>query len=368
MEIKELLPLVKTHGRTFYDEERKAFFCNWSCSGFTVRFVGKKLKIKVISFADQIPGMPGMPTPPPDWPCVGAVEDDQLVYRHECKELPEDGEWLTVWESDRTKTVDIRIVKLSENSRGKLGITEVEIDGEVVKVTGKKKPVIEIVGDSITCGFGNEAPNNSFEFKTSEENGWISYAALGARELDCEFSMICESGISAAKPEHPMFPMHAMEDIYGLRDELFDKKFGKEPVKWDFEKNHNDVVVVNLGTNDSNPIRFYRDFKDVEGMERWFKSRYREFIKQVRALNGPDTYIICSLGSMDYYLYEHIAAVVEEFKAAGDKRIIAFKYVAINIMTEGYGAAGHPSAKTHERMGKELAACIRKNCKEVLNG
>ena len=360
MNIKELLPIVKLHGRTVYDEEKKALFCNWSCSGLTLKLTGKSLKVKVVAVSDQIPGMPGVPTPPPDWPCIGAVVNDELIYRHECKEIPEDGEWLTLWEPAEEKTEEIRIIKVSENARGKLGIVEVEADGEFLEYKWTRKPVMEIIGDSITCGFGNEAPNNAFEFKTSEENGWMSYAAIGARELGYEFNMICESGISAAKPEHPLFPMHAMEDIYEYTDELYATRFSKENTRWDFKKNPNDIVVLNLGTNDSNPIRFYRDFNDIAGMEEWFYKRYKEFIRQIRRANGEKTFICCTLGSMDYYLYEHIARVVKELQEEGDKRICCFKYVAINLMTEGYGAAGHPSAKTHARMGKELANYIRK--------
>ena len=366
MLIKDLLPLIKTHGRVFYDEEKQALFCNWSCSGFSVRIKGKSLKLKVKAWSDQIPGMPGMPTPPPDWPCIGAVINDELIYRHECRELPEEGEWLTLWECENENENTVRVVKLSENSRGKLCITEVEADGEILEFIPEKRPTMEIVGDSITCGFGIESPDNSMIFKTSEENGWETYGARAARELGFEFSIISESGISAAKPEHPMFPMHAMEDIYGLRDELCDKKFGKIPEKWNFTENKNDIVVINLGTNDANPIRFYRDFEEIEGMEDWFRKRYKAFIKQVRELNGPQTYICCTLGPMDQYLYYIIREAVSELKQeTGDERLITFQYVSINVMTEGYGAAGHPSLKTHTRMGHELASYIRKYIGEI---
>ena len=357
MLIKELMPLVKIHGRTVYDEEKQALFCNWTCSGLTLKMTGRTLKVKVLAMSDQIPGMPNMPTPPPDWPCIGLAIGEELVYRHECREAEE---WLTVYEAEEEKTVELRLLKVSENARGKLGIVEVETDGEFLQYEDNK-PRMEILGDSITCGFGNEAPNNAFEFKTPEENGWMSYAAQAARELGYDFSMICESGISAAKPEHLLFPMHALEDIYRFTDELYATKFSKEKEDWDFVKNHNDIVVINLGTNDSNPIRFYREFGEIEAMENWFHIRYKEFVKQVRALNGPDTFICCTLGSMDYYLYHHIKEVVNEIKEeTGDEKICCFEYIPINMMFEGYGAAGHPSMKTHNRMAKELANYIRK--------
>ena len=96
-------------------------------------------------------------------------------------------------------------------------------------------------------------------------------------------------------------------------------------------------------------------------MEKWFHARYKEFVKQIRRCNGPDTVIICSLGSIDTYLYHHIKEVVEELRReTGDEKLFCFEYIPLNIMMEGIGAAGHPSAKTHVRMGKELANYIRK--------
>ncbi len=364
MKIKELLPLVKVHGRTVYDKEKEALFCNWTCSGLTLRFKGKCLKTKVLALSDQIPGMPNMPTPPADWPCIGAAVENELIYRHECREAEQ---WLTLYESEEEKEVTLRIVKVSENARGKLGIVEVETDGEFIEYKDDR-PLMEIIGDSITCGFGNEAENNGMIFRTSEENGWDAYGPRAARELGYDFNMICESGIAGIKPEHPMFPMHAIEDIYQYTDELFANKMDLEKEKWDFEKHHSDIVVVNLGTNDTTPIRFAQDFTTIEALEKWFRARYKELIRQIRTLNGPDTYICCSLGPMEHFVYHYIKDAVEELiKETGDERLCCFEYVPINVMTEGYGAMGHPSMKTHERMGRELATYIRKYVLEKKN-
>ena len=362
MKIKELLPLLKLHGRTIYDEEKQALFCNWSTSGFTVGIDGSYLKVRVTALPDQIAGMPGMPQPPEDWPNIAAVVDgsDHLINRTEIREADR---WVELYNGEKGRH-EVRVVKFSENARGKLGILEVATDGEFFAVEDRKTKRIEIVGDSITCGFGNEAENNSGIFRSSEENGWDAYGPRAARELGYEFSLVCESGIMAARAEKQLFDMHAMEDVYDYTDELYQKKVGQNLVKWDFENNHNDIVVLNLGTNDSNPIRFYRDFNDVEAMEQWFKKRYKEFVRQVRRDNGPDTFIICALGSMDYYLYFLIREVVQELKAEGDQNLTSFEFVAINPMFEGFGAMGHPSMKTHIRMGKELAAFIRKTLGE----
>ena len=354
----EILDKLLLHGRTLYDEERKALFFNWTCAGFTVRFTGSVLKGRLVALGDKMPAFPGMPEPAPDYPCFGVVADGgELEGRRECRE--EDA-WYPLFEGAPGEHT-LRVVKLSENARGKLGLLALETDGELLPAGKNEKKVIEVVGDSITCGFGNEAEGSSFEFRTGEENGWMSYAALAARELDCEWSLVCESGIAASRPQQAFFMQnHAMDDIYAYTDELYDKRRGAEPARWDFAAHPSDIVVLNLGTNDATPIRFSQDPLGVDAQEAHFQEKFRALIQQVRSLNGKNTLIVCSLGSMDYFLYDRIAAAVSDYRAdTGDERIFAFKYLPINNMSEGVGAAGHPSMKTHLRMAKELAFRLR---------
>lgn len=354
--MKELMKKLQLHGRTVWDEEKQALFCNWTCTGFTVRFTGTCLKAKLTVMADQIPSMPGFPPNPDYYPHVGVVADGETLENRQ--DILSDG-WYDLWQGEAGEHT-VRFVKVSENSRGKLGVLALECDGEILEMPAEKKPVMEIIGDSITCAFGSESANNSPEFLCSEENGWMSYGAQAARELGYEWRQICVSGISASQPEHPLFPMPGMNEIYHLTDQLYDERRGVKPAEFDFAANPADIVVLNLGTNDVNPIRFSQDFSQIEAMESWYQRRYKEFVADIRRLNGPDTLIVCALGSMDYYLYDRLKAAVEEYKQeSGDEKVHTLKFIGINVMTEGFGAMGHPSAKTHARMGRELAFRLR---------
>jgi hypothetical protein len=84
------------------------------------------------------------------------------------------------------------------------------------------------------------------------------------------------------------------------------------------------------------------------------------FLKNVRRLNGSETIICCTLGPLDYYLYDNICRAVDCYKQqTKDYRIHCFKYGGVIQWEEGFGAVGHPAAKTHLRMGKELSNKLR---------
>ncbi len=359
----EFLPLIVPHGRTIVDEERPAFIFNWTLSGFDVKFTGKVLRAKLFVVGNKPILPPSMPWDGKsyEYGVLGIFQGDELLRRFECDT---DEGWYTLWEADEPGTYAFTVRKTSENFRGRAGLLLLETDGELLPAEAEKKDLtIEFVGDSITCGYGNESKEAFGPFLTMEENGWITYAALAARKLNADMQCICVSGISVSNSlSGPMFGagFPTMEETYPYTDLPYDQLIEREPRKWDFAANQKDIVVINLGTNDANPINFGRDYAKVLKEEEHFVERYAAFIRQVRALNGPKPFICFTLGSMDYYLFDQIRHCVEEYVAeTGDERVCCFKYRKMQTMFEGSGGAGHPSAKSHERMAMELVENLK---------
>ncbi len=362
MNAEDLLPLLHMHGRTYYDSKRNTIFFNWTCSGFTVHFRGSTLRARLAARTDPLPAFPGMPASGRIAPYFGVVPDG-AEDPVECRLLRQPDEWVTLFEGDFSEH-SLRLVKLSENSRGKLGLLEMETDGTILPAPDIRVPHIEIVGDSISCGLGNRTTDGAILPRPDEEDGWMSYGAVAARELGTEWSVIAESGIEVSRPEKAFFDRHGMDELYAFTDEPCFQSFGDAPELWDFAAHPSDAIVINLGTNDGNTVRYYHQlglsFADVPAMEEHFRMRYSSFLRTVRALNGPKPLIACTLGPMDYYLWDRLYAAVEDYRReCGDERIIAFKFVGINGRIEGVGAGGHPSLKTHIRMGHELAEVLR---------
>ncbi len=355
--LRQCLQLLQRHGRTRLDGE--TLFFNWSLSGFSVRFTGRTLRAQLCAIpAVDIMDPTGQRL---EFPWIGVIAPDgvTLTHRIECAEGPA---WYTLWEAEEAGEYTIRVVKLSENARGKTGLMALETDGTLLPAEPSHKKTMEIIGDSITCGYGNETGGPDDPFTTGTENGWIAYGALAARELDMELQQLCVSGIGVTGGiRNFTFPgYHPMEGTYQYTDQYYDAVTEQLPEQWDFAGHPMDVVVINLGTNDSNPIRFAPDLRDGQAEEAFFRTHYRSFIEQIRACNGKKTLICCTLGSMDYYLYNEIENIVEAYRQeTGDRNICCFKLRPINMMSEGYASAMHPSAKSHARMGMELASHLR---------
>lgn len=356
---------LRFFGRCYRDDNRKEVWFDWTLSGFEVMFDGAQLTAD-FSVIAELPSMqgPGVEQKP-ECPCIGVVVDDETEPSQRI-ELTEDGKYTLF--SGEAGTHRVRVYKLSEGMRGQNGVAALSTDGKFCELPDAGKVLkIEFVGDSITCGFGNEATDPRAPFRTREENGWLTYAGIAARKLGAEASCICVSGIAVTNAKLPMqfsLGLPTMEELYEYTDGIYEEKRGMERTeKWDFKANPRDVVVINLGTNDYSPIRFTSDMERKMVEQEHFKEHYRTFVETVRRCNGPDTWICCCLGPMSHYMFDLIREAVNDYTAAtGDPKVVCFKFDMINQMFDGIGGLDHPSLKTHEKMSDELVWLIQEKC------
>lgn len=208
---------------------------------------------------------------------------------------------------------------------------------------------IELVGDSITCGYGNQAPNQNEKFSLDTENNYMAYGAIAARAIQAEYHCIAYSG-------RKMWPDNTVPEIYG-------RIVADEPGStWDFAKYVPDAVIVNLGTND-----FGKGIPDEKG----WTGAYKEFIARVRK-HAPQAHVYCAVGSMmsDSYpanqkhlttIRAYLTKLIGELNAAGDKKIHYLEFEPQNMNTDGIGADWHPSIKTNEKMAAKLAEALKRD-------
>lgn len=261
--------------------------------------------------------------------------------------MSEEEKDITIFSGDSMKTAEITVIHLSEANNGAVGVKNINVKSSAAKpvVPVPEKDIrIEFIGDSITCAYGVEGQSSGESFKTTTENFMKSYAYLTAQLLDADYSAVSYSGhgiisgyTSGEKNTDQLVP-----DFY----ESVGKWQYEKP--WDFSSAENDVVVINLGTNDNSYLQ-----NKPEGGDADFIAGYVEFLGMVRKYN-PDAHIICTMGTMggNDVVYPLIEEAVKQF---GDEKVTCYESVTQNIQMDGIGSDWHPSAVTQQNSAYVLA-------------
>jgi lysophospholipase L1-like esterase len=311
----------------------------WSGSGFAGTFTGDKVSLKLrtvgggdIYFQPVVDGKPG-----PRF-AVGSTE----------------------------KTVDIATglgagshrIELYRETEGK-GFGYSVLSGFTAGTPGAPPPfsgrLIEVIGDSISAGFGNlgseEHPNygpdpqGGCEFTTETESAYLAYAPVAARSLDADASVLAGSGWGV------------YSDLSGntanVMPALFENTLGEQKSpRWSFAA-HPQAVVINLGTNDASGKNLTADR---------FKPAFAEFVAVIRA-KYPGALIYGAVGSMLSGTARNdakrfIEEVVADRNGKGDTKVKLLDLGTQDVLL-GTGCAWHPSHAEDARMAGILAAALK---------
>ncbi len=339
---------VKIMGRILKREG--VLYLGYSCSSIEFTFIGKRAEAVLWSDSPEFPDIHKA------WIAV-FVNDEKEPSRRFPLKKEEDS--YVLYESDTGRETKLRLVKYSEAAFGKVGIKSLFIDGDIPPVPTKALPHrLEFIGDSITCGYGNEGVWMTDIFTTAQENPWEAYAAITAGSLKADYQMVCWSGIGIISnwtDQEVPNEEWLMPVLYPYTDKACDLTLRKEPEPWDFTRFVPDLIVVNLGTNDHSYT------KNVPDRVAVFASKYYEFLRQVRSCN-PNSEILCTLGVMGQELCQTIKEQVDRLAAEGDQR---FHYLSYEVQEaeDGIGTDWHPSKLTHQKMAVKLESKIR----EIMN-
>lgn len=279
------------------------------------------------------------------------VDGERLV--DECMKSAE--KTITLFISDKPRTAVIKVLKLSEAPMSLIAIKGITADE--IRPVAPKKLRVEIIGDSITCGYGVDAKNELEEFSTSTEDVTRAYSYKTVTDLDADYSFVSYSGhgiISGytgegIKKESELVPPYYEKFAFsrGGTDD-----FNAFDVEWDFSRFVPELVVINLGTNDASYCL------DKEDRINEYIERYEEFLGVVRKRN-KNAVILCILGLMGTSLCPAVEKTVENFRRkTGDKKVFSCRLSDQNP-ENGYGANYHPTEKNHRIAADELLKKIR---------
>ena len=281
-------------------------------------------------------------------PRYAVIVDDEIIL-DELLSVKE--KTVTLFEGTAPRTATVKVIHLSEANNGAVGVSSLKVYSDVpvpVAPTAKKDLSIEFIGDSITCAYGVEGKDQYEGYMTSTENFLKSYAYLTAKQLNADYSAVCYSGhgiVSGYSSSGDAVTDSLVPDYYD-----YVGKLGSYKTPWDFSSYKNDVVVINLGTNDNTYCS-----KDYEARGPEYAEKYTEFLAHVHEMN-PDAYIICTVGTMGCAeMYPYIEDAVASFKAeTGYDRIMSY-LCQTQSQSDGYGSDWHPSPVTQQNSAYVLA-------------
>jgi lysophospholipase L1-like esterase len=219
-----------------------------------------------------------------------------------------------------------------------LGLTGFSATGGLLAPPDPAPHRIEAIGDSITVGYGNEG-TLPCTADTTNENNYLAYASVAARELNADIVTIAWSGIGVYRNYGEAGP--STDTMPTRYDRAVPNETGST---WDFSRFTPDAVVINLGTND------YSTHGDP-GQP--FVDAYASFVEHVRT-KYPSAYIFCLIQARGSDV--NINQVVAMMKSSGDQAIESFD---INVTAGGNGCDDHPDVAKDRAMGDKLASELK---------
>ena len=345
------------HGR-YLDYQDVRYF-DFSSSGFSFKARGKKIDITLVSDCEDFPDN--------KWARIGffvwegyddsienlpkKITKDVILSKKETK--------LTIFNDSVDKNICVWVVKLSEAKHASCGLKKIEIDGCVINDLGPsvEKERIEVIGDSITCGYGIEGTINDPIFTTKQERADLSYAFLLGRKMKAEVSCVSWSGMgltshyideSVDVPDIELL----MGNLWPYTDKSICYRLGIENEVWDEKKFCPNKVIINLGTNDASFIRNKEDRKLI------FIAFYRQLFEAIHRLY-PLAKIYCAYGVMENSLSCCIQKAISIFKDSFPKAFV--KYIPLELQKEEDGIAmnGHPSRITQEKICETIYKAVK---------
>lgn len=213
---------------------------------------------------------------------------------------------------------------------------------------------LEFIGDSITCGYGNEVSTDNpgaAPYTTRASNGHRAYGALTAARLGAEYLAVAYSGRGISRN---------YADSPGLTlPQMYLDSVPEEPSAqpWDPAQYRPHAVVINLGSNDFS----------TSGVNRQaFLQGYIDFLARLRGYY-PEAALLVVVGPMlnDAYppgekaltsALADIESALEARRNDGDRNL---HLLVLPEQTGPWGEDWHPTIATHDKMAQEVSRKLK---------
>lgn len=248
-------------------------------------------------------------------------------------------------------------VELYRETEGRYGVSSFQgfTAGTLQAAPVAPGRLIEVVGDSISAGYGDLGseqhpnygpdPDGGCTFSTQTESAYVTYGAVAARAVGADASLIAVSGWGIYRDNS--------NDTNNVLPAVYGDMLGLQIApSWSFQPEPQ-AVVINLGTN---------DFAMGDPGQTQFEGAYSAFVSTIRG-KYPDAWIFCAVGPLLYgtgltTATTYIQDVVANAQTAGDMKVQYLGFAEENTSL-GTGCQYHPNVTEHQAMANTLVAALQ---------
>jgi lysophospholipase L1-like esterase len=250
------------------------------------------------------------------------------------------------------------IYKATEAHTGALLVTRVAAP-HIRTVKAPRRPLIEFIGNSITCGAAadaSETPCGTGQYH-DQHNAYMAYGPSVARALKVNYMVSGVSGIGIYRTWNRESPN--MPQVYEKLD------FQEQGTRtWNFDSCQPAVVSIALGTN---------DISRGDGTPRaafdstLFVTRYVAFVQKVKAHYPKARIALLSSPMVKNAEGELLKRCITAVKNQTDAAYPNSKPVAVFFFEpmEPHGCTGHPNVADHQQMAAQLKPFFKQLLKEA---
>lgn len=335
-------PNIHYVGRFDLSKPKKASFA-WSGSSIYARFEGKKCFLKFKNHSES--NFFNIFIDNTESPIVLVLNAEQEIYKI-AENLSEGNHTILIFKQTEARCGEVDFFGF-----------ELERNKKLLPIEEKKINKIEFIGNSITCGYGNEAEAANEKFKTETENHYLSFAAITARKLNAEHFAIAYSGKGLLR--------NYDLTSEGILPELYPKIYPQSTQNWDFKKWIPDAVVISLGTNDLANSKIDSSL---------FVNKYVDFVRKIHSNYPKASFFLLNSPMLlkfkkgkenedDFSPRQTLENYIQStLKILQEKNIKKVHYFAPSPQGKyGYGAMWHPSLKQHQVNAEELSTFMRQH-------
>jgi lysophospholipase L1-like esterase len=251
------------------------------------------------------------------------------------------------------------IYKATEAHTGPVFIHQVMATG-VKSLNIPTLPVIEFIGNSITCGAAadpSEVPCGTGAYH-DQHNAYMAYGSRLARAVNANFILSSVSGIGIYRNWNSDGP--AMPAVYEKTD------FQENSLRsWSFSTYSPAIVSIALGTN---------DFSSGDGTKprlpfdsAAFIKNYLNFVKTVKSKYPKAQLVLLNSPMVSGRNNEVFVDCLNRVKGQTDAAYPTDKPVSIFLFKpmKASGCSGHPSVEEHQLLAEELEPFFNKLLKSL---